>query len=86
MLIVRSTVCQCGHEKAVHHNELGCCSCECREFVLPANSKLKIECVVCGAVFETVTELVEHKQFWSVGGGSRSLIKHEAGKKALKER
>lgn len=63
---MQSTVCQCGHERAIHHDELGCCSCECWKFVLPA-SKLKIECVVCGATFETVTELMEHKQFWVSG-------------------
>jgi hypothetical protein len=58
MSAVQSTVCQCGHEKAIHHGELGCCSCECRKFVLPA-SKV-VTCPTCLAGFADEAGLAEH--------------------------
>ena len=58
MKAIQSTVCQCGHERAIHHDELGCCGCECRKFVLPA-SKMAV-CPTCLAKFDDAAGLAEH--------------------------
>lgn len=57
MRAIQSTVCQCGHEQALHI-ELGCCSCACGKFVLPASN----DCQVCGATFETGAQLEAHRK------------------------
>jgi hypothetical protein len=63
----RLAVCQCGHEARHHHDELGCCSCACREFVLPGSTVgfygtflASNVCQTCGARYETKAELDAH--------------------------
>lgn len=57
MRAVQSTVCQCGHEKAIHlYQHMGCYSCQCRKFVLPASNV----CPICFEEYETKAELDAH--------------------------